>query len=132
MEQTPRFGGEPGEPVPQVDPKDVKAAWELCRDVERGRPPESKGGIAICTSVYERVCTPGANVIAVAYRTLKLNLLSTLNPEFLAPWTTEGKPQDVLFRAIALVSMEWLETGVTYYGPPFDLEQFDRLLHEAE
>jgi hypothetical protein len=27
MDQPPLFGGEAGEPVPQVDPEDVKAAW---------------------------------------------------------------------------------------------------------
>ncbi len=25
----PRFGGQPGEPVPEVDPEDLKATWEF-------------------------------------------------------------------------------------------------------
>ncbi len=136
MEEQPpqfggKFGGKPGDPVPEVDPKDVKAVWELRKDVERRRPEGSTGTIAISNRVFERVCTPGANVVAVAFRTMKLSLLCALHPDFLAELTNEAEPVDAVFSAIAQVSMEWPEIGVTRYSPPFDVEQFERLLREA-
>ena len=43
MDQPPLFGGEAGEPVPQVDPEDVKAIWKLGKDVQRRHPGEHVG-----------------------------------------------------------------------------------------
>jgi len=34
----PGFGGNPGEPVPQADPEDLKALWRVQRDVEVRHP----------------------------------------------------------------------------------------------
>ena len=32
--EPPRFGGKPGEPVPAVDPEDVKAVWQMGRKLK--------------------------------------------------------------------------------------------------
>jgi hypothetical protein len=132
MEKPPWFGMEPGTPVPQVDAQDVKAAWELTRDVERRRPAGSEGAILIATRVVQRVCTPGADVVAVAHRSTVLNLLCLLHPEFVAPWMKDGGLEDAVFHAMAQVRMEWMEVGVIQHGPPFDLEHFERLLQETK
>jgi hypothetical protein len=32
-QEPPPFGGKPGEPVPTVDPEDVKTVWQIMKDV---------------------------------------------------------------------------------------------------
>ena len=39
--EPPFFGGEAGQPVPQVDPDDVKAVWAIYQDVA-GKHPGNK------------------------------------------------------------------------------------------
>ena|SRR5207247_1890550 len=69
-EVTALFGGKPGEPVPQVDPDDLKAVWEINHEVQTSHPGERVTGI----SVLEHACKPGADVKAVAYRAMILGL----------------------------------------------------------
>jgi hypothetical protein len=49
--------GAPGEPVPQVDPEDVKAVWKLGQEVKKDHPG---GGVAIGMAIFEHTCKPGA------------------------------------------------------------------------
>ena len=69
--------GSPGEPVPQVDPEDVKAVWKLGEEVKKDHPG---GGVAIGMSIFEHTCKPGAIVKAVIYRTNKIEMLRTVAP----------------------------------------------------
>ena len=55
MDQPPLFGGEAGEPVPQVDPEDVKAAWGVGGDMERSHPG---GQYGIDVRVFEAPANP--------------------------------------------------------------------------
>jgi len=59
---TELFGGAPGAPVPHVDPEDVKAVWELGREVKKNHPD---GQVAIGMDVFKHTCRPGANIKAV-------------------------------------------------------------------
>lgn len=34
----PMFGGKPGEPVPEVDPEDLKIVWKINRDLQARHP----------------------------------------------------------------------------------------------
>src|SRR5690348_13905294 len=34
LQGPPRFGGKPGDPVPAVDPEDVKTVWHIGRDAQ--------------------------------------------------------------------------------------------------
>src|SRR2546430_5589606 len=84
-EVTALFGGKPGEPVPQVDPDDLKAVWEINHEVQTSHPGERVVGI----SVLEHACKPGADVKAVAYRAMILGLLTLLFQQNLAPWLAQ-------------------------------------------
>jgi hypothetical protein len=66
-EVTALFGGKPGEPVPQVDPDDLKAIWEINHELQMSHPGERAIGI----SVLEHACKLGADVKAVAEETTK-------------------------------------------------------------
>lgn len=131
MDQSPLFalfGGKPGEPVPQVDPEDVKAAWELGRNVQKRHPGQQ---VAIGWQIFERTCKPGADIRAVTYRASVLGLLRHAAPEVLEPWTKEDQLEAVIFRAAAQVPMEWMGFGIVRQGFPFDFEDFMRRVREA-
>jgi hypothetical protein len=128
-EVTALFGGKPGEPVPQVDPDDLKAVWE----VQTSHPGERAIGI----SVLEQTCKPGADVKAVAYRAMNLGLLTLLFQQNLAPWLApwikaDQRLDDAVFRIGAKIKMEWMEVGVPQNSVPFDINEFRRLLDENQ
>jgi hypothetical protein len=127
-ETSPRFGGNPGEPIPQVDPEDLKALWRLQRDVEARHPGQQ---IAIgCNELAQHYCKPGADIQAVGYRVSFLWLMSRIVPEQFAAFTKDGQPIDAAFRAAAKVPAEWMEVGVARQRPPFDMNEFTRLCAE--
>lgn len=117
------FGGKPGEPVPEVDPEDLKALWQQQQEVQAMHPGQHATGI----DVMKAVCKPGANVKAVWYRMSMFGLLTMAAKEQTSPWIKGGEPLDVVFRIIANIPMEWI--GHTpREGLPFDVEEFFRRL----
>jgi hypothetical protein len=130
----------PGEPVSQVDPEDLKALWE-----HRSAHPREK---ATGMNGLKHICKPGADIWAVLYRhgllqflldkqfaPFNLALWSAEQAPWLAPWIKEGQPGDAIFRAAAQVSVKWPKEGQTYTLPddaakvlPFDVDEFRRLL----
>jgi len=121
------FGGA-GEPVPTVDPEDVKAVWELFSDFEREHPGRP-GAVGI--EIFKRACSPGADIQAIIYRTQMMWVVRHASPEALAPWTKDDRLDDAVFRAIAETPMEWMGVGVPRQGLPFDADDFIRRLREA-
>lgn len=116
--EPPKFGGEPGEPVPEVDPDDVKALWQMGRDVgEHG---------AIGGHNLEAACKPGANVQATSYRAGQLSLIRHYAPEVWTRLTDNGEPHKAVFHAAAKVPMDWMGVGVVRQGPPFNFDEFVR------
>src|ERR1700693_4732467 len=113
--------GAPGEPVPQVDPEDVKAVWKLGQEVKRDHPD---GGVAIGMAIFEHTCKPGAIVKAVIYRTNKIEILRMLASEVMEPLIHDKL--DTVFQAAAQIPMEWIGVGVVRQGLPFDFEDFMR------
>ncbi len=131
-DQLPYFGGAAGEPVPQVDPEDIKAAWKVGRDIEsRHSGGPGLHAYAIGVEVFKAACKPGANIPAVCYRGMMLGVLTRHAQEQLAPWVKEGKVDDAVFLAIADVPMEWMGVGMERKGLPFDAEDFIRRVREA-
>lgn len=123
------FGcGEAGSQVPQADPLDIKAAWDLGQSVKKDHP---EGGVGIGVEVFKAHCKPGATIAAVTFRGGQLWILGQVAPDLLAPWTKDGQFDDVIFRAIAQVPMEWIGVGITHEGLPFDVEDFMRRVREA-
>jgi len=123
----PGFGGNPGEPVPQADPEDLKALWRLQRDVAVRHPGQQ---IAIGNELAQHYCKAGADIQAVSYRVSFLWLMSRFVPEQFAAFTKDGQPIDAAFRAAAKVPAEWMGVGVARQGPPFDVNEFTRLCAE--
>ena len=123
------FGfGRAGEPVSTVDPKDVKAVWELSIDFEREHPGRP-GAVGI--EIFKAACSPGANIQAIIHRTQMLWVVQHASREALAPWTKDDQLADEVFRAIATVPMEWMGVGVPRQGLPFDADDFLRRVREA-
>jgi hypothetical protein len=140
LDRFSEISGKPGDPVPEVDPEDVRAVWRGCRELERAHPGEQ---IATTAAVFEPLCTPGADMRAVWYRNSQLGLLRLMAEhkhvpseshqqfsEFQAKITAlmnDGEFNDAAFRAMEKVPMEWMEAGVVRNSPPYDFEEFLRL-----
>jgi hypothetical protein len=107
------FGGKPGEPVPAVDPDDVKAVWKIQKD------PTYPTGAAAGIALFSQVCKPGADLHAVFYRSSFLWLITQMAPEQLERFTEEA-----MSRAAAKVPAEWMGVGIVRDGPPFDVNEF--------
>jgi hypothetical protein len=119
-QEPPQFGGEPGEPVPVVDPKDVRAVWELGREYQGQKT-------AIGVDLMRQACSQIANVEAVYYRSSLLWMMGQLAAEDLARFMQDGVPSDGVFHAAANVPCEWMGVGIVRKGPPFDVAEFLRL-----
>jgi hypothetical protein len=121
------FGlGRAGEPVPQVDPEDIKAVWKLDQEVKKDHPGLK---VAIGVEIFERACKHGANVRAVTYRTQHIGMLQLILPDLMDP-LLQDKPEAV-FRAAAEIPIEWMGVGIVRDGLPFDLEDFVRRVREG-
>jgi hypothetical protein len=120
----PPFGGQPGEPVPEVDPEDLKALWREQQELQARHP-----GAAIGMTVAEQICKPGADIQALGYRTGMLWLLGQIAPERFSLFTKDGQPIDAAFRAAAKVPVEWIGEAITRQTP-FDVDEFLRLCGE--
>jgi|SRR5713101_189770 len=122
-------GGTPGKPVPQVDPEDIKAIWELGQEGKKDHPGRQ---VATGVALIEHACRPGANIPAVTYRGGMLGMVQCAAPALLEPWTKEDHLADVVFRAIAEIPMEWIGVGVEREGWPFDPDDFMRRVRGAQ
>jgi hypothetical protein len=117
--------GNPGEPVAEVDPDDLKTFWQQMRNLQASHPGQhvSIGFEAIAIS------KPGANAGAVWYRSSMIRVLNQFAHEQLAPWIKDEEVSDIVFRTMATIPMEWI--GHTEReGLPFDVEEFFRRLGE--
>jgi hypothetical protein len=96
----------------------------LIRDLQ-ARNPGGQGSI-IDDRMYKEVCSSGADVQAVWYRTSILGLLQILPDSPLTPWTHDGELDDAVFHVAATFPMKKMEVGVVHQGPPFDVQEFVR------
>jgi len=112
-------GSQEGDSVAAVHPADLRNVWRLFRDAQSRNPGQ-------CTSVgngvYESVCSPGADVLAVWFRASMLELMT--QPDMLAQWTHNGELDDFVFEVAATFPMKKMQAGVAYDGPPFEVQEF--------
>jgi hypothetical protein len=105
--------------VPEVDPADIKAAWDYLFEARKRMGP----GGAIGATRLAHLCKPGANVQAVFYRSQMLALVARMiQTQQLAP-NEAGTLEMKVFKAAAKMPLEWMgERGRE--GLPFDVEKF--------
>jgi len=119
----PFFEGSPGEPVPEVDPEDLKTLWQEQQEIEARHPGKQ---VAIGRGLAEQICRPGADIPALGYRVSMLWLLSQIAKERFAVFAKDGQPIDAAFRAAAKVPVKWMGEGLCTQAP-FDVDEFLRL-----
>jgi hypothetical protein len=115
--------------VSAVNPADLKAVCAFSREVQAATG--GKAGM-IESGLYERMCSPAADVEAVWYRASMLGLLEMLpnaDPQMfpespLTPWTHNGELDDAVFQVAATFPMKRMGVGAVHEGLPFDLEEF--------
>ncbi|MFY9672915.1 MAG: hypothetical protein WAK13_00610 [Terriglobales bacterium] len=121
------FGGNPGEPVPEVDPEDLKVLWLKQQELQARHPGQQ---MAIGMDLVQRICKPGADIPAIGYRVSMLWLLSQIAPVQFATFMRDGQLIDTAFRAAATVPVKWVGEGITDQSP-FDVGEFLRLCSET-
>ncbi len=106
--------GTPGEPVPTVAAKDIRACWKLGRNViaRSGRKP---GQVAIGIELLQHVCSPGADVRAVSFRCMRFQMLDMLQGNLLSGWLARPL-REIAFLIVAKVPMKWWAIGVPRRG----------------
>jgi hypothetical protein len=119
------FFGSPGEPVPSVDVEDLQAAYRLLTDP--GPRPAGSGPGTVSMYAFESACKPGANLAAVTFRAIMLQVLPMmLRERASALLTKEGRFEEKVFREFASFPMSWLPVGSPPDAMPFDVEEFLR------
>jgi hypothetical protein len=126
--RAPRFGGEAGESVPEVDPDDLKAIWQIGEELQATHSGEK---VAVGVEVMKQVCKPGANIEATWYRSSVIWMLTHVAQQQLAPWLRDGRVADPVFHIMASIPMEWVGSEVRQ-GLPFNVEEFLSRLNEHD
>jgi hypothetical protein len=102
------------DPIPPVDPQDLHIVWALMTET-----PE---GVGICVSLFQSICSPGANVFAVWYRVSILKMCERL--QLLTHWLSEGHLDDAVFKVAADYKMHKMSPGIPQEGLPLDVDGF--------
>jgi hypothetical protein len=76
LENPPSFGGNPGEPVAEVDPDDLKALWQEISNLQ-ARDPGQHVSIGF---EAKAIAKPGVNAEAVWYRSMMFGCSTNSRP----------------------------------------------------
>jgi hypothetical protein len=117
--------------VPSVSPADLKAVWNLWRDMAARTPGQNVG---IGQSVYQGICSPGADTRAVYYRAAMLQMVRSFrqqNDELPDAMQPIVELPDAVFEITAKFPMKSMRVGVSQQGLPFDVEEFGRQVEQA-
>ncbi len=113
--------------IPTADPEDLKALWNWNPAAEHGWEMPSKPGTAYgFSSLPARF--HGLDVRTITYRVMWLGMLQTLSEHGAVdfPYFHDGKPDDAVFKAFALVPMTGIYQGMS--TEPYDLDELKRLI----
>lgn len=103
----------PRTPVAAVDPNDLKRVWHLFLDTDRVRPAGAAAStIGISAKLIAQQCSPGADVLAVSFRTALLQGL--LREGMLDDWRDGNELRDTVFDAAATFP---LQNGIESFNP---------------
>jgi hypothetical protein len=115
-EARPDFWADSSDDVAAVDPADLSAVLKFMREVQARHKGQCG---SIDARVYERLCSPGANVGAVWFRASMLGMLDMVMPGWM-----ENADTDKVTKVAATFPMKNMKVGVVHDGPPFDLQEF--------
>ena len=90
----------PGDPVAEVDPVDLKTFWHEIRNL-----PATHPGQHVSIGFEAKIISkPGANPHAIWYRSMMIRVLNQFFAhEQLAPWIKDEEVSDAVFRAMATI-----------------------------
>lgn len=97
-------------PLPAVDPADVQAVWQLMHEAnaalgesydEAAGTDASARAVGIDTSIVARVCSRGAEVQAVFFRTALIDLM--LRMGLLNSWQQDAELGTAVYRVAATI-----------------------------
>jgi hypothetical protein len=91
--------------LPAVNPADLKKVWQASADFEAHHPGQS----GISDTFYQRVCSPGADIVSAWYRASMLVVLKEMMPELFESWTHDTELDDVVLEVAATFPMEKLK-----------------------
>jgi hypothetical protein len=113
--------------VPAVGPADLKSVWAMQTDSQTLAPGEQ---FAIGVDLYERACSPGADVRAAFIRVSMLRMLKSMSESggVISAWLHRGIPDDAVFKVVATFPMIRMQSGVRRRGLPLDVEKLIRLI----
>jgi hypothetical protein len=116
-------------PVPTVALDDLKRVFAIQMQAT-ARHPGEPGAIAL--SIFERACTSGSDAETVWYRVSWLQILQHLNEagQIDFPWIPDGKPDEAVLKALAVIPMTGMNPTVMRQGFPFDVEELRRLVQK--
>lgn len=120
----PLFGGEPGTAVPEADPADVAAVWKVMEDIRKRHP---NGGVAVGIGILQRVCKDGADVKAIAFRSMMVSALRVCAPDQWKRLTKDGELTEQALLATARVPMQWISFDEQMDSLPFEPEAFFKI-----
>ena len=118
------FLGNPGEPVAEVDPDDLKTFWQKTSELHAKFPGQNVSFSPKAIAMTE------ANAPAVWYRSSMIRVLNLVAQEQLSPWIKDEEVSDAVFQTMATIPMEWIGHAERE-GLPFDVEAFFRRLRES-
>jgi hypothetical protein len=115
--------GKPGDPVPTVDPSDLKTHWQKMRDLQ-AKSPGVTFGVAAGAPMH---LDQGSDTAAVWFRATMIAILTNNTAAPMAPWISEDRVAEPVFRVMAKIPMHWIGQTV-HSGLPFDMDEFFRQL----
>jgi hypothetical protein len=115
-----------GEPVPSVNLADLKSVWASYQDIES---PLHRGTVDV-DSIIEHACSPGADIDAVRYRCMMLQILERMRRDLLSTWKQNGQFQDAVFRVAARIPMNWMGE-ILFQRVPLDVFDVDAFFEEV-
>jgi hypothetical protein len=117
MSEIDALFGKAGEPVPAVHVADMKVMWAYLQELNARHPG---GGVGVEVGIWQRICSPGADIRAVSYRCQMLSLLEIL---LRAAWPG-GELSENALKVAARMDLRWMAPGVVQNGFPFSVDGF--------
>jgi hypothetical protein len=114
------FFGKLGDPVPVVDALDLEAMWQIGQDIRTRHPGELVG---VSAGFYERACQPGADVRALRFRAMMIEMLIRREHQELT--LEDDALRAKVFEVASRIPMTWIGFG-RIDALPFDTEEFVR------